>query len=140
MCGGRGRFEGSLRGNDGAGRIWRRSDGVPWGMTKERPGDGEEMKTEVTIMDKEYRERTRVEEHEAVPRKVYISKDDFGNARVHGGMPRMQVGAEGDDETGAHRTLQDEGGKRSWRGRRRRREQRREWGNMWSRRWWKKRK
>ena len=51
--------------------------GVPWGMTKERPGDGEEMKTEVTIMDKEYRERTRVEEHEAVPRKVYISKDDL---------------------------------------------------------------
>ena len=77
MCGGRGRVEGSLRGKDGAGRIWRRSDGVPWGMTKERQGDGEEMKTEVTIRDKEYRERTRVEEHEAVPRKVYISKDDL---------------------------------------------------------------
>ncbi len=28
-------------------------------------------------MDKEYRERTRGEEHEAVPRKVYISKDDL---------------------------------------------------------------
>ena len=98
------------------GERWSRDflekiGGVPWGMTKERPGDGEEMKTEVTIMDKEYRERTRVEEHEAVPRKVYISKDDFGSARVHSGMRRMQVGVEGDDETGAHRKLQEEDGK-----------------------------
>ncbi len=74
------------------GERWSRENlekigGVPWGMTHERPGDGEEMKTEVTIMDKEYRERTRVEEHEAVPRKVYISKDDFETHGYAAGCP-----------------------------------------------------
>ena len=49
------------------GGRWSRENmekigGVPWKMTKERPGDGEELKAEVTIMDKEYRERTRVDE------------------------------------------------------------------------------
>ena len=58
-----------------------RIGGVPWKMTKESEGDGEELKNEVTIMDKDYRERAREEEHEAVPRKVYISKDDL---EIHG--------------------------------------------------------
>ena len=69
-----------------AGERWSRENmgrigGVPWKMTKESEGDGEELKNEVTIMDKDYRERTREEEHEAVPRKVYISKDDL---EIHG--------------------------------------------------------
>jgi hypothetical protein len=68
------------------GERWSRENmgrigGVPWKMTKESEGDGEELKNEVTIMDKDYRERTREEEHEAVPRKVYISKDDL---EIHG--------------------------------------------------------
>ena len=69
-----------------AGERWSRENmgrigGVPWKMTKESEGDGEELKNEVTIMDKDYRERAREEEHEAVPRKVYISKDDL---EIHG--------------------------------------------------------
>lgn len=65
------------------GERWSRKNldkigGVPWKMTKAGDGDGEELKTEVTIMDKEYRERARLEEHEAVPRKVYIAKEDLG--------------------------------------------------------------
>ena len=68
------------------GERWSRKNldkigGVPWKMTKAGDGDGEELKTEVTIMDKEYRERARLEEHEAVPRKVYIAKEDL---EVHG--------------------------------------------------------
>ena len=50
-------------------------------MTEEKAGDGEELKTEVTIMDKDYRERVRDSEGEAVPRKVYISREDV---EVHG--------------------------------------------------------
>ena len=64
-----------------AGERWTRENleligGVPWKMTKEGTGDGEDLKTDVTIMDKDYRERMRVEEHEAVPRKVYITRED----------------------------------------------------------------
>ena len=55
--------------------------GVPWKMTEAKAGDGEELKTEVTIMDKDYRERVRDSEGEAVPRKVYISREDV---EVHG--------------------------------------------------------
>ena len=68
------------------GERWSRENmerigGVPWRMTKEAEGDGEDLKNEVTIMDKEYRERAKMEESEPVPRKVYISKDDL---EVHG--------------------------------------------------------
>ena len=37
------------------------------------------MKTEVIIMDKEYKERMveKGERHERVPRRVYLQKDDF---------------------------------------------------------------
>ena len=30
--------------------------GLPWKMTEEKAGDGEELKTEVTVMDKDYRD------------------------------------------------------------------------------------
>ena len=56
--------------------------GVPWKMDQEKGGDGEELKAEVTIMDKDYRERIqREEQHEAVPRIMYITKDDV---EIHG--------------------------------------------------------
>ena len=35
----------------------KRIGGVPWKMTCDSEGDGERMRTEVTIMDKDYRER-----------------------------------------------------------------------------------
>ena len=55
--------------------------GVPWKMTCESAGDGEGMKTEVAIMDKDYLEKARAEGHEVIPRKVYISKADL---EIHG--------------------------------------------------------
>ena len=48
--------------------------GVPWSDGEGGHGD---PKTEVVIMDKEYRERVQTENHEPVPRKVYITKGDF---------------------------------------------------------------
>ena len=50
-------------------------------MNEDQAGDGEELRAEVTIMDKDYKERMRKEEHEAVPRRMYISKDDV---EIHG--------------------------------------------------------
>ena len=51
-------------------------------MSQEKGGDGEDLKAEVTIMDKDYRERIqREEQHEAVPRRMYITKDDV---EIHG--------------------------------------------------------
>jgi hypothetical protein len=50
-------------------------------MTQDSEGDGEEMKTEVIIMDKDYERKMRTEEYEAVPRKVYIAREDL---EVHG--------------------------------------------------------
>ena len=58
--------------------------GVPWKMTEEKAGDGEELKTEVTVMDKDYQERVRDGEEEAVPRKVYISREDVVACRYCG--------------------------------------------------------
>ena len=39
--------------------------------------DGEGMKLDVTVMDREYREMIARPEHEAVPRAVYIRKEDL---------------------------------------------------------------
>ena len=48
--------------------------GVPWKMDK---ADGEDLKLEVTIMDKDYRERIREEAgRETVPRRMFIRKED----------------------------------------------------------------
>ena len=53
--------------------------GVPWRKNdQDKNTDGEAMKGEVRIMDKEYRERMQMEGHEeTVPRRVYIKKDDL---------------------------------------------------------------
>ena len=60
---------------------WRRENlelvgGVPWRMLRNEAGEGDELKNDVVIMDKDYRERLRKEEVEAVPRNVYIRKED----------------------------------------------------------------
>jgi len=48
--------------------------GVPWQMEEV---DGEDLKLEVTVMDKDYRERVREEAaEETVPRRMFIRKQD----------------------------------------------------------------
>ena len=106
-------------------------------MSEEKVGQGEMLKNDVTIMDKDYRERVQEEEQEAVPRKVYISKEDvetFGyTARCPGcvsilrGTARQQhseqcrkrlekelagteKGAEGKKKGGRLRATEDGGG------------------------------
>ena len=62
-----------------AGGKWARESlemvgRVPWQMGDV---DGEDLKLEVTIMDKDYRERMREEAtEEAVPRRMFIRKQD----------------------------------------------------------------
>ena len=47
---------------------------VPWQMEEV---DGEDLKLEVTVMDKDYRERVRERAaEEAVPRRMFIRKQD----------------------------------------------------------------
>ena len=64
------------------GERWSRENlkyigGVPWKLVSGGGEEGEGPKTEVIIMDKEYRERMKAEDHETVPRKVYITKEDL---------------------------------------------------------------
>ena len=74
---------------------WQRDNlkmivGVPWKKNDEDPkADGENMKTEVTVMDKEYRERLDEERmgYEAVPRRVYLQKGDFERHGYTKGCP-----------------------------------------------------
>ena len=53
--------------------------GVPWLPNSGKGGDLEDLGGGVRVMDKEYRERIRQDEnaHEAVPRSVFITKDDL---------------------------------------------------------------
>jgi len=53
--------------------------GVPWkNNEQDANADGDGMRGEVKIMDKEYRERMEAEEeHVAMPRRIYIKKDDL---------------------------------------------------------------
>ena len=59
--------------------------GVPWRKNEEdKNADGEAMRGEVRVMDKESRERRQAEdEHVTMPRRVYIMKDDL---ETHGYM------------------------------------------------------
>ena len=54
-----------------------RIKGVPWTKNADEERDGEQMKTEVVVMDEEYKDRMSRTEHEAVPRQVFISKGDL---------------------------------------------------------------
>ena len=54
-------------GKETEGERWTRENleligGVPWRMNEDQAGDGEELRAEVTIMDKDYREIIRKEE------------------------------------------------------------------------------
>ena len=61
--------------------------GTPWRMSEGGETEGEGMKQEVRIMDKEYRERMRLEECEPVPRQVYIRKEDLETLGYTEGCP-----------------------------------------------------
>ena len=103
--------------------------GVPWRMSQEKGGDGEDLKAEVTIMDKDYRERIQKDEHEAVPRRMYIAKDDV---EVHGYTQRcpgcvaiLRGTANQSHSVGCRKRLEE-----AMRGRRRRKEQKGRWTNL----------
>ena len=74
---------------------WQRDNlkmivGVPWRKNDEDPkADGEDMRTAVAVMDKEYRERLGEElaGYEAVPRRVYLQKGDFERHGYTKGCP-----------------------------------------------------
>ena len=55
---------------------------VPWRRNEDDPKmDGERLKSELVVMDKEYREKLETEEFVPVPKRVYISREnleDFG--------------------------------------------------------------
>ena len=53
--------------------------GVPWAMNKEKDPEGEEMKHEVVVMDKDYKEimKEMYQDDEAVPRRAGFSRKDL---------------------------------------------------------------
>ena len=111
---------------------WRRDyikmiAGVPWRLSEEdQNADGEGMRLDVTVMDKEYREGIARPEHEAIPRAVYIRKEDLEEFGYTVGCPGCQSILK---KQRGRRTAKDAGGdwRRSWRrprGPRRRRSER----------------
>ena len=79
---------------------WDRSNlemvvAVPWRKNEDDPKmDGERLKSEVIVMDKEYKEKLEAEEHVPVPKRVYISREnleEFGfTARFPGCMSLLR--------------------------------------------------
>ena len=74
------------------GERWSREKlkyigGVPWSSVKEGGVEGGQMKTEVVVMDKDYKERCQREEHVAVPRAMYITKGDLEEHGYTAGCP-----------------------------------------------------
>ena len=129
---------------------------------KEDPeGDGEDMGTGVTIMDKEYRERLEGEENVPVPRRLYIQKQDLDRLGYTVGCPGcvsvIRGGARQQHTEGCRRSLESElsGTSRAVGAEKRRREildraserderrrelrQKKESGRMEGGRWWERR-
>ena len=79
---------------------WDRSNlemvvAVPWRENEDDPKmDGERLKSEVIVMDKEHKEKLEAEEHVPVPKRVYISREnlaEFGfTARCPGCMSLLR--------------------------------------------------
>ena len=78
------------------GDRWRRDyikmiAGVPWRLNDEdQNADGEGMRLDVTVMDREYRESVARPEHESIPRAVYIRKEDLEEFGYTVGCPGCQ--------------------------------------------------
>ena len=62
---------------------WDRSNlemvvAVPWRKNEDDPKmDGERLKSEVMVMEKEYKEKLEAEEHVPVPKREYISRENL---------------------------------------------------------------
>ena len=62
---------------------WDRSNlemvvSVPWRRNEDDPEmDGERQKSEVIVMDEDYKEKLEAEEHVPVPKRVYISRENL---------------------------------------------------------------
>ena len=62
---------------------WDRSNlemvvAVPWRKKEDDPKmDGERLKSEVIVMDKDYKEKLEAEEHVPVPKRVYLSRENL---------------------------------------------------------------
>ena len=74
--------------------------------------DGERLKSEVTVMDKEYKEKLEAEEHVPVPKRVYTSRenlDEFGfTARCPGCMSLLRGTARQAHTKKCRRRLEEE--------------------------------
>ena len=52
-------------------------EAVPWRKNEDDPKmDGERLKSEVIVMEKEYKEKLEAEEHVPVPKRVYTSREN----------------------------------------------------------------
>ena len=60
---------------------------TPWKMKVDEAGDGEEMRTAVRVMDKDYVDAETREAHEKVPRNVYIRVEDLDRLGYTMGCP-----------------------------------------------------
>ena len=104
---------------------------MPW-RTDGSEGDGDDLKTDVTIMDKDYREKIRDEpKGEVVPRRMYIKKSDVEEhgytVRCPGCISILRGTARQEHSDACRRRL--------GRGLRRRRMRRRECESTWTERW-----
>ena len=89
--GSQGRSGGRQRGKDGTRSYLEVIVAVPWRKKEDDAKmDGERLKGDVVMMDKNYTEKLQVEEHVLVPKRVHITREDlevFGQRDVRGAYP-----------------------------------------------------
>ena len=79
---------------------------VPWRQNQDDPKmDGERLKSEVIVMDKEYKEKLKTEEHVPVPKRVYISRENLEEFGFTERCPGCMSFASGNCETSTYRKL-----------------------------------
>ena len=73
---------------------WERSNlvkivGDPWRKNEDDPEmDGEKLKGEVVMMDKDYKGKLEREEHVPVPKRLCITREKVGRIWIHCAMSR----------------------------------------------------
>ena len=97
---------------------WDRSNlemvvAVPWRKSEDDPRtDGEHLKSEVIVMNEEYKEKFETEEHVPVPKRVYISREnleEFGfTARCPGCMSLLRGTARQAHAENCRRRIEEE--------------------------------
>ena len=85
---------------------------VPWRKNEDPKMDGEHLKSEVIVMDKEYKENLEAEEHVPVPKRVCISREnlqEFGfTARCPGCMSLLRGTARQAHTENCRRRIEEE--------------------------------